>query len=256
MRNEDSTAPEGSGDNETAMREQRLREDREADILLRLASRHAMRSLDAEDQVNAPFFEWMAREARECQRPEDRRATRAAGESFAQRVVAKRAAGRSAALAVDGEPTLLPSPLEGPLALVIDAAARERCAPLVDLAVAAGVGRDLWEEPTTACVQLPESVSDGRFVALRVAGDSMLPFLHAGDVILVKLGDELHSDAIIVARHPDDGYVVKRIGALRAREVELHSLNPRYAPITIPRDGALVLGTVMLRWCTHAGRSV
>ena len=32
--------------------------------------------------------------------------------------------------------------------------------------------------------------------------------------------------------------------------------NPDYPPVVIPRDPSLVLGTVLLRWCTHGDRSV
>jgi hypothetical protein len=38
--------------------------------------------------------------------------------------------------------------------------------------------------------------------------------------------------------------------------VELASLNPEYPPIVIQRDPSLVLGTVLLRWCTHGDRSI
>ena len=228
-----------------------VREDRETDVLLRLAARHALPSLDPADPVNAPYYEWVARETRERQNADERRAVRAGAESFAQRMLSGRATSRSAVVVVDEAPAVIPSPFEGSLAQVIGAAARERTAPVVGLAVAAGIGRDLWEEPSTERVRLPDGIPDGEFVALRVAGESMLPLLHAGDVILVRLGSDVHLGAIVVARHPDDGYVVKRVGGIRPREVELHSLNPHFAPITIPRDDALVLGTVLLRWCTH-----
>ena len=79
----------------------------------------------------------------------------------------------------------------------------------------------------------------------------MVPLLHDGDTILVKLGDELVPDAVVVARVPDGGYVVKRVGGIAGSRVELASLNAEYPPIVIPRDPSLVLGTVLLRWCTH-----
>jgi SOS-response transcriptional repressor LexA len=33
--------------------------------------------------------------------------------------------------------------------------------------------------------------------------------------------------------------------------IELTSLNPAYEPLEIPNDAALILGTVVLRWCPH-----
>ena len=67
---------------------------------------------------------------------------------------------------------------------------------------------------------------------------------------------ELVPDSVVVARVPDGGYVVKRVGGIVGSRVELASLNAEYPPIVIPRDPSLVLGTVLLRWCTHGERSV
>jgi phage repressor protein C with HTH and peptisase S24 domain len=50
--------------------------------------------------------------------------------------------------------------------------------------------------------------------------------------------------------------VVKRVGGLAGSRVELESFNPDYPPIVIPRDPSLVLGTVLLRWCSHGDHSV
>jgi hypothetical protein len=38
---------------------------------------------------------------------------------------------------------------------------------------------------------------------------------------------------------------------VRRTSIELASLAPGLAPIAIPRDPRLVVGTVMLVWCTH-----
>ena len=63
------------------------------------------------------------------------------------------------------------------LAHSIPAANRERCATILDLAVAAGSGRELWDEPCDRWLELPDDVPSGRYVALRVSGDSMSPRL-------------------------------------------------------------------------------
>ena len=83
----------------------------------------------------------------------------------------------------------------------------------------------------------------------------MEPLMHPGDVVLVRLGPELVPDSIVVARLPDDGYVVKRVGRVARRKVELLSLNPAFEPINAPRSAHAVLGTVVLRWCDHGGGS-
>jgi len=69
--------------------------------------------------------------------------------------------------------------------------------------------------------------------------------------VLVKRGSEVRRDTVIVARHPDDGYVCKRVSRVRRTSIELASLAPGLPPIAIPRDARLVVGTVMLVWCTH-----
>lgn len=133
----------------------------------------------------------------------------------------------------------------------LQAAAAEGCAPWLDLGVAAGVGRELWDEPCEQWIVLPDNLPRGRFVALTVAGDSMEPLMHAGDVVLTEVGAPIRRDAIVVARRGDDGYVVKRVGNLAEREVELLSLNPEYPPMRVPREAGSVVGTVVMRWCAH-----
>jgi SOS-response transcriptional repressor LexA len=201
--------------------------ERAKDLLVRIAGDRAMRRLDPLDSSETAFVEWYAREAR------------------AQRMRVREIA---------SEPESAPAWEAGTLAEVVAAAARVRHAPAIELSVAAGVGRELWDEPCERWIPLPEGTPDGKYVALRVTGDSMVPLLHDGDTILVKLGDELVPDAVVVARVPDGGYVVKRVGGLAGSRVELASLNPDYPPIVIPRDPSLVLGTVLLRWCTHGDR--
>src|SRR5690606_38266750 len=133
----------------------------------------------------------------------------------------------------------------------LNAAAAAGCAPWLDLGVAAGVGRELWDEPCERWVRLPDDVPRGRFVALTVAGDSMEPLLHAGDVVLTQVGASPRRDSIVVARRADDGYVVKRVGEIAEQEIELLSLNPEYPPVRVPREAEAVVGTVVMRWCSH-----
>jgi SOS-response transcriptional repressor LexA len=144
----------------------------------------------------------------------------------------------------------------GSPAQVLDWARTERATPVIDLGVAAGVGRELWDEAPDQWVELPPDVpGDRRYVALRIVGESMAPVMHTGDVVLVRVGPDVKVDTVIVARHPDDGYVCKRVSRLRRRGIELASLEPGRPLITIPRDPALVVGTVLLVWCVHRERT-
>jgi len=113
---------------------------------------------------------------------------------------------------------------------------------------AAGPGRELWDEPVDDWLVLPAGVPSMRALALRISGESMVPLLHHGDTVLVELGTPVTKGRVVVARHPDDGYVCKRVHRVGRREVELASLNPAYGVVTIPRDERLVVGTVRAAW--------
>lgn len=243
-------------DDATLSAAERVGLERTKDLLVRIAGDRAMRGLDPLDPAERAFIEWYAREARATLSVAERQRLEAGADRFVRELQARRAVDRTRVREVRQEPESAPAWEEGTLADVVAAAARVRHAPAVELSVAAGVGRELWDEPCDRWIPLPDGTPDGRYVALRVTGDSMVPLLHDGDTILVKLGDELVPDAVVVARVPDGGYVVKRVGGIAGSRVELASLNPDYPPIVIPRDPSLVLGTVLLRWCSHDERRV
>jgi phage repressor protein C with HTH and peptisase S24 domain len=134
------------------------------------------------------------------------------------------------------------------LAHSIPAANRERCATMLDLAVAAGGGRELWDEPCDRWLELPEDVASGRYVALRVAGDSMAPVLDSREVILIDLDAAPRVDDLIVARLPDQSHVVKRVASMKGSTMELASFNPEYESIFVARDPSPVVGTVIARF--------
>ncbi|MFN2399802.1 MAG: helix-turn-helix transcriptional regulator [Gemmatimonadaceae bacterium] len=134
---------------------------------------------------------------------------------------------------------------------------REHAAPKLDLQVAAGPGRELWEEVCESWVDLPPEITPGRYLALKIVGQSMAPLMHSGDVILVQVGRKIVPGSVVVARDPESGYVCKRISRIGPTTIDLSSLNPEFPGVTIPRDdsggggGGVVLGTVILRWCSH-----
>ena len=138
--------------------------------------------------------------------------------------------------------------LSATLAHSIPAAARERCATMLDLAVAAGSGRELWDEPCDRWLELPDDVPSGRYVALRVAGDSMAPVLGPREVILIDLDSSPRVDDLVVARLPDQSHVVKRIAAMKGSTMELASFNREYESIFVARDPSPVVGTVIARF--------
>jgi hypothetical protein len=127
-------------------------------------------------------------------------------------------------------------------------AAAARCAAMLDLAAAAGPGRELWDDPCDSWLELPDDVEPGRHVAIRVEGDSMEPVLESGDTILVRLDAVPAVDDLVLARRPGEGFVVKRVSAITPRIVELSSFNADYPPFTMRRGTTSIIGTVIARF--------
>ena len=218
------------------------RREREMDALASLAV-----MMESADGAHGEFHEWLARDARAGQRSGERRATEARAERFARRMQALVLATRLGVAAAREDPVVRAAQdARG------DGVVRERLVPWPELGVAAGVGRELWDEPCERWIELPQTLAAGhKYVALTVSGSSMEPALHAGDVVLVSVGASVRRESIVVARRPEEGYVVKAVGRLSRRAIELRSLNPEFAAFSIPRDDALIVGTVVMRWCAH-----
>jgi repressor LexA len=140
------------------------------------------------------------------------------------------------------------------IAQVLHDASTLHSAPQLDLGVAAGIGRDLWDESCDVWVRVPDDAPAGQYVSLSVVGESMDPLLHTGDSVLVRVDPHVVRDTVVLAKIPDAGYVVKRVGKVTRSRLELLSLNPDFPPITISRDDHTVFGTVILRWCPHGDR--
>jgi SOS-response transcriptional repressor LexA len=201
------------------------------------------------------FVDWLAAETRE----QDRHARRRTDHELAvqgRAMLARLRARQLGVARVLAAPRLRSPSVLGTPGDVVVPAARERAAPVLELGVAAGVGRELWDEPVDSWLELPANVPAGQYLALKISGESMAPLMHTGDTVLVRVGAEIDRDTVVVARHPDDGYVCKRVGRIRDDGIELTSLEPGRPAIVIPRDPALVVGTVLLVWCTHRDRAL
>ena len=169
---------------------------------------------------------------------------------LANRIRSEAASNRTSVRRLSGRPTCLAPPsIENPL----DHAAVTRqgaSLPWVQLATAAGSGRELWDEECDTWVALPDGLPGGSYVALNVKGESMQPLLHDGDVVLVNMGASPSRGDIVLAR-TENGYVVKRLARISRTGVILESLNPQFEPITVRDFSRSVAGVVVLRWCDH-----
>ena len=171
---------------------------------------------------------------------------------FAQRVTGRITLPGRGIRRVDHAPESARTGIAGPLALAVAAARGTHAAPFAELGVAAGSGRELLDEPCDTWVALPEDLPPGRYLALRVVGDSMVPLLHSGDVVLVDLDRPAHPGEVAVARHPEHGYVVKRLArGAGTGALALISLNSAYPPLEFAAVPGALLGPVLLRWCSH-----
>lgn len=196
------------------------------------------------------FWEWFTAYARARESGAARARTEAGVAPFLDRVAARIAELDALVWRIDAAPSYRRPQAEGPVALTMGAAWAERAAPLIESGVAAGAGRALDEMPEL-WVDLPSEVPPGRYVAFRVAGDSMEPLVEHGDVVLVELGVPATSGAVIVARNADDGYMVKRVERVASADDDttvLTSINPDYQPIALATGPGTVLGRVVLRW--------
>lgn len=197
-------------------------------------------------------LEWLARELYLRQSRRERLRTERQARIMAAYVMSAAAAARLRIQTQRGSPAREAIPTSVAATPLIRSLRQRGRSLLVPLGVAAGTGRDLSDVECEECVSLPAGMPDGDYVTMPVVGDSMSPALHDGDLVLVKLGRAAARGAVVVARHPDDGYVVKRLGAPGPDYIELLSLNPAYPAIRIPRDARLIVGTVVFRWCAHA----
>lgn len=161
-------------------------------------------------------------------------------ESLADRIRLSVVADRSGVRRVSGRPV--------PVAR--SEAESSNVVPWVQLATAAGIGRELWDEDCETWISVPSDLPRGNYVALNVKGESMIPLLHDGDVVLVNMSAVPQPGDIVLAR-TIEGYVVKRLARVSPIGIDLESLNRDFNTITIRDQSRPVVGVVVLRWCEH-----
>ena len=118
----------------------------------------------------------------------------------------------------------------------------KRSLPLYSLAVSAGTGQFLDGEDYEM-VEVGQEVPDGSNFGVRVAGDSMEPRFHNGQIIWVQQRS-LMTGEIGIFLYDGNAYLKQLVA--REGRVALHSLNPRYEDIFISDALPLrVLGKVL-----------
>jgi SOS-response transcriptional repressor LexA len=233
-----------TADREPGRRLKEVLEMMDPEALAEELGRELLRDPDHPSWSDARFLDWLATEERAGDRHERGISDddfRRRGEEFMARAQAKR-------LRMRREYGQLIENREEAGALVRPRRAGEGPVPVVELGIAAGVGRELWDEPVEAWIEVPSDIPEGQYVALKIVGESMAPLMHTGDIVLVRLGPEVQRDTVIVARHPEDGYVCKRVSRVRGETVELTSIESGRPIIVVPRDPSCIIGRVVLVW--------
>jgi phage repressor protein C with HTH and peptisase S24 domain len=223
-------------------------DDRSLDDLMSAVGKEAEladRELAYQDEH---FLSWLANDLRAGLDSEQRSSDERAATEFARRAVTRFNVRLAEKRLPRRQLKERAASIRATLAHSVPAASRERCATILDLAVAAGGGRELWDEPCDRWLELPEEIPSGRYVAVRVAGDSMSPLLGPREVILIALDASPRIDDLVVARLPDQSHVVKRVASLKGSTIELASFNPEYESIFVARDPSPVVGTVIARF--------
>lgn len=245
--------PARVGDIDLLSTEELERLEAQSDPLIDLVGHHELRSPKSKAFDDPRFVEWLAREARveHARRPDRDALNPDEVRSLAHRIRARMRAERFGVRNDDTAASVMQERPSRPVSQFVEELRGTARAAVLSLGVAAGVGRELWDAPVDSWVQIPDDLPHGRYLALTVSGDSMSPLMHTGDTVLVRLGPDVTPDTVIVALVPDHGYVVKCVGRVTARSIELVSLNREFAPVRVARERSTVLGTVVLRWCGH-----
>ncbi len=223
------------------------------EALLTLREQVSLQSGDSSRFSDPRFIEWLAREARaqvedgigNTAWPEDQVA------SVAQSLLAHVAASKCKLRRISRWPDPLAAEVSGSASAVLEDARRAGAAPCLDVRVAAGIGRELWDEECESWISIPPDTPPGNYVGLKVAGDSMAPLLHPEDIMLVRLGPSVTPGNVVIARLDEDTFVVKRVGRVTGASIELLSVNPAYPSLHVSRAEKRIIGTVVLNWCGH-----
>jgi phage repressor protein C with HTH and peptisase S24 domain len=223
-------------------------DDRSLEELMSAVGREAELADRALAYQDEQFLYWLANDLRTGLDHEQRSDDDRAAAEFAQRALTRMKVRIAEKRLPRRQLRERPASINATLAHSVPAASRERCATILDLAVAAGSGRELWDEPCDRWLELPDDVPSGRCVALRVAGDSMAPILGPREVILIELDASPRVDDLVVARLPDQSHVVKRVASMKGSTIELASFNPEYESIFVAQDPSPVVGTVIARF--------
>lgn len=115
--------------------------------------------------------------------------------------------------------------------------------------VAAGIPIDAIED-VVEWEEIPEDLArTGEYFGLRIKGDSMMPRIAEGDVVIVKQQPDAETGDIVIVRINGDYATCKKL-AKHATGISLISFNPMYEPMCFSNEEILskpveILGKVV-----------
>lgn len=237
-----------NGENERHSAHLEIDSDGDTNSFIRLLGDALDASGDCSAYENDHFLAWLEREVHGRSSAADQQSGVRTAQQVAKRAQGRIRAARIAAALPERPFRSRAAALVGNFNHVASVAAESSCAPWVEsLAVAAGTGREIWDEPCEQWVELPTGFASAGNLALTVTGDSMTPCLESGDVILVNTRKPVTRDCIVVARRAEDGYVVKHVTRCGRGALELSSFNSAYEPFVIDRVPGSVVGVVVAK---------
>jgi phage repressor protein C with HTH and peptisase S24 domain len=219
------------------------------DDLMRLVAAEVEISGGKALPLDERLLSWIGNDLRAGMTGDEKAKDEISASAFARRSLARIAARRAEKALPLRELRHRAAPVIATVSKAMLESSLQRCATMLDLSVAAGAGRELWEESCEQWLELPEDIAPSeRYLALRVSGDSMSPILEPRDVILIKLDASPAIDDLVVASIQDQGYVVKRVASIRNGRLELSSFNSQYKSVFVVRHRSSILGTVIARF--------
>lgn len=111
--------------------------------------------------------------------------------------------------------------------------------------VAAGIPIDAIEE-VVDWEEIPEDMAKtGEFFGLRIKGDSMVPRIVEGDIVIVRQQPDAESGDIVIVRINGDTATCKRL-AKHTHGISLISFNPAYPPMCFSNEEIEQLPVVII----------
>lgn len=79
----------------------------------------------------------------------------------------------------------------------------------------------------------------GEFFGLRINGDSMLPMIYKGDIVIVRQQPDAETGDVVIVRINGDNATCKQLRKLSDGALELISMNPSYSPMFFSREDVI-----------------